>query len=484
MKISTIGIGFLSAALLGGQALAAETDYAAGTTAMPLQQAAATARSAAMGGAVVAVPEGSASLLWNPAGLSRMNCTEIGFHHDSGLGSTFQEIAVVGTPLGGECGEGKGGKWGGLAASFGYANYGTFSGTDINGVPTGNYSAADYSGSVGWGMEFLPGLSGGLDLKTDHSSLAGQNYDVYAMDFGLLYTVLPSLDLGVTYTNLNLSNKVGGSPLAAGWRLGAAYTLDRHWLLAAAGELQDNAMNRINLGTEYLIGNTKKDSSVLALRAGYVVNYPNPQLTGFTGLTLGLGYTMTRNIVLDYAFQPAGSLGTSNRISLTFKFDCLQKPKPPVAAAPAPVAAAAVVADVPKPEPIVAAAPVEPPPIVVKSILLEDSHFDFDKSTLKAEGMAALRENIQLLKENPQAKVRVAGYTSASGTAEYNQRLSERRAAAVEAFLISEGGIAPGRITTIGYGETHPAEYEANPSHINSAAAKANMRVLFEVTVK
>ena len=123
-------------------------------------------------------------------------------------------------------------------------------------------------------------------------------------------------------------------------------------------------------------------------------------------------------------------------------------------------------------------------PIVLKSILLEDSHFDFDKSTLRPEGMAALRENIQLLKDNPQTQVRVAGYTSMMGTAEYNQKLSERRAASVENFLIKDGGIAPGRITTIGYGATNPATYEPKPSNANSDAAKSNMRVLFELTVK
>jgi outer membrane protein OmpA-like peptidoglycan-associated protein len=123
-------------------------------------------------------------------------------------------------------------------------------------------------------------------------------------------------------------------------------------------------------------------------------------------------------------------------------------------------------------------------PIVLKSILLEDSHFDFDKSALRPEGMQALRENVQLLKDNPKALVRVAGYTSMMGTTEYNQKLSERRAAAVEDYLITEGGITPRRITTIGYGAKYPATYEAKPDKHNSAAAKSNMRVLFEITVK
>jgi outer membrane protein OmpA-like peptidoglycan-associated protein len=111
-------------------------------------------------------------------------------------------------------------------------------------------------------------------------------------------------------------------------------------------------------------------------------------------------------------------------------------------------------------------------------------HFDFDKSTLKPEAQTILKKDIQLLKDNPKAKVRVAGYTSAAGTEAYNQKLSERRAKAVQEYLINEGGIAPERLSTIGYGETNPAMYEAAPKELYSKAAKANMRVLFEINVQ
>jgi outer membrane protein OmpA-like peptidoglycan-associated protein len=498
MKISSIAIGFLSAAWLCGQASAAETDYAAGAQALALQQAGGTARAMAMGSAVVAVPDGSASLLWNPAGLSRMSCKEVGLHDDQGLAGTLQEIAIFGMPLGAakECNDRdcQGGSLGGIAASFDYVNYGSINGADTLGNQTGNYSAAEYAGSVGWGLEVLPSLSAGVGLKTNWSNIGDQGYQTYAADLGLLWNIIPAVDLGLTYDNINLGRKVGGNLLTEGWRVGAGWTVNPHWLLAAAGELQNNGMtngmNRIQLGTEYLIGNLQEKNNILALRAGYDLNYPNPQLSGLTGLTLGLGYTITRALVLDYAMTTYGDLGISNRVSLTFKFACQRKsqviaksyPAAPAAAAPAPIPAPAPApapAPMPAAELIVAAQP-----IVLKSILLEDSHFDFDKSTLKPEGMAALRENVQLLKDNPNTLVRVAGYTSMMGTAEYNQRLSERRAAAVENFLVTEGGIAPGRITTIGFGATEPATYEVSPGIANSAAAKSNMRVLFEITVK
>jgi len=127
-----------------------------------------------------------------------------------------------------------------------------------------------------------------------------------------------------------------------------------------------------------------------------------------------------------------------------------------------------------------------PAPKIVPAVLisLEDSHFDFDSSSLSENGKTILNYNAKILKDSPKMKIRIAGYTSASGTKEYNQKLSEQRATAVRNYLIKEGGVAGDRLTKIGYGETRPSEYEPVPSDIYSEAAKANQKVLFEVIVK
>ena len=118
-----------------------------------------------------------------------------------------------------------------------------------------------------------------------------------------------------------------------------------------------------------------------------------------------------------------------------------------------------------------------------EAIAFGDTHFDFDQSTLANEAKALLDKDVQVLNENPKMKVRMAGYTSAKGTEDSNQKLSEKRANAVRDYLI-EKGITPGRITIIGYGRTKPALYEASPGDINSREAQANMRVLFEIVVQ
>jgi outer membrane protein OmpA-like peptidoglycan-associated protein len=135
----------------------------------------------------------------------------------------------------------------------------------------------------------------------------------------------------------------------------------------------------------------------------------------------------------------------------------------------------------PKVEEKVLVAAAEPKVII---LAFEDVHFDFNQSTLKPEAQTLLKRNIRLLKENPKTQIRIAGYTSASGTEAYNQKLSERRANAVREYLVNEGVIASNRLSTIGYGEKNPAVYEAAPEELYSPAAKANMRVLFEIVVQ
>ena len=118
-----------------------------------------------------------------------------------------------------------------------------------------------------------------------------------------------------------------------------------------------------------------------------------------------------------------------------------------------------------------------------RSAVFGDTHFDFDQSTLTDKARTQLDKDIQVLKNNPAMTVRMAGYTSAKGTDEFNQKLSEDRANSVRNYLVQKG-INAERITVIGYGRTKPALFEASPTDINSPQAKANMRVLFEIAVK
>jgi outer membrane protein OmpA-like peptidoglycan-associated protein len=82
-------------------------------------------------------------------------------------------------------------------------------------------------------------------------------------------------------------------------------------------------------------------------------------------------------------------------------------------------------------------------------------NFDFDKDTLRPDSMPVL-EQVRLLFANDAAySAEVGGHTDNQGARDYNAKLSARRADAVKAWLVSKG-IAAGRITTAGYGDTRP----------------------------
>ena len=93
-----------------------------------------------------------------------------------------------------------------------------------------------------------------------------------------------------------------------------------------------------------------------------------------------------------------------------------------------------------------------------KSISLSaDAFFDFDKAILKPAGKERLNElAAEIRRDHAKVKsISLAGYTDAIGTQQYNLGLSERRAKAVEAYLV-ENGVNPSIITTRGYGKADP----------------------------
>ena len=118
-------------------------------------------------------------------------------------------------------------------------------------------------------------------------------------------------------------------------------------------------------------------------------------------------------------------------------------PKTTPVAAPAPVA------------PAVKPPPAPPKPVVEKVTLKGDTLFDFDKSIVKPEGKQVLDRLADQAKDLQLEVIIAIGHADATGTDAYNQKLSERRAAAVKAYLVSKG-VAANKITTEGKGEKMP----------------------------
>ncbi len=81
--------------------------------------------------------------------------------------------------------------------------------------------------------------------------------------------------------------------------------------------------------------------------------------------------------------------------------------------------------------------------------------FDVDSSTLKPEFRSTLDEIAQSLQQYPNSLVDVYGHTDSTGSDQYNQALSERRASTVANYLVTRG-VSAARIRSQGFGETMP----------------------------
>ena len=108
----------------------------------------------------------------------------------------------------------------------------------------------------------------------------------------------------------------------------------------------------------------------------------------------------------------------------------------------------------PAPAPVVAPTPA-PKPTAEKVTLAADALFDFDKAVLRSEGKAKLDDVAAKSKDIKLEVIIAVGHTDRIGSDKYNQKLSERRAAAVKDYLVSKG-VEPNRVYTEGKGEKQP----------------------------
>lgn len=126
-------------------------------------------------------------------------------------------------------------------------------------------------------------------------------------------------------------------------------------------------------------------------------------------------------------------------------------PAPVVVAPPPPVAAPIAVAP--------AVAPVAPPPQTkqMRTVTLGgDAFFDTNKATFKSAAQPELEKMAERVRRVSAVEaVQITGHTDSTGSTDYNQKLSEQRAATVKDFLV-KNGIDPSKITIVGMGERSP----------------------------
>ena len=110
-----------------------------------------------------------------------------------------------------------------------------------------------------------------------------------------------------------------------------------------------------------------------------------------------------------------------------------------------------------------------PKPTGEKITVAADALFDFNKAVLRPEGKAKLDELVCKANAIKLEVILAVGHTDRIGGAAYNQKLSEKRAAAVKEYLVAKG-IEANRVYTEGKGKTQPVTGDKCKGNVKTKA--------------
>jgi outer membrane protein OmpA-like peptidoglycan-associated protein len=156
----------------------------------------------------------------------------------------------------------------------------------------------------------------------------------------------------------------------------------------------------------------------------------------------------------------------------------LAAPAPPAQAPPPPPPPPTVAAPPPPPAPCKAPAGFkvdENCHIIEQSVIVRAVDFEFNSSQLTAPAQQTLDEVASALLTQPELNVEIQGHTDSVGAVAYNLNLSQRRAQAVQTYLIGKG-VSASVLTAKGYGKAKPIA-----SNDTAEGRTQNRRVAFEI---
>jgi hypothetical protein len=309
-----------------------------------------TARGTAMGDAYVTLASGAEALFWNPSGLALATNHQFSTTATLWLFDTYQGAFAYALPLG---------EIGTVGLQLQYVHYGEIKETRADQLqfvgPAGNqvynpgltgstFSPYAYVVGLTYARQLTSGFSAGLTAKFVNESLYGassfsvvnpatgetESYKTYAnvllFDFGIRYrTDYRSIEIGASVQNFGSQVKFAKEeyPAPLAFRLGVAADLMGRDALFLSDETNrftvaydlfqpNDYEQQMHVGVEYAF------AGIVALRAGYKINYDNDGLTFGAGVNTDLaGF----NLGFDYSYGAMGDyLGKVHRISLGVKF--------------------------------------------------------------------------------------------------------------------------------------------------------------------
>lgn len=283
-----------------------------------------SARAMSLGGAFVALAEGSDAMAWNPAGLAVTQQRELGFSYLRYVQDVDSPLYLAyAHPMGRTT-------WG---ANLSYISVSGFDVRDAQGVPQPETETGVRDGlaSVGIARSFwYEKLFLGSSLRVVHEDIAGTVKDTVVGDVGAILKPNPTLSLGFAVQNFGTgrANVPRITRGGAGLRLGDFVTVGLELSKAS------DASARIGLGGEFQLPEEYLDVGQLSFRIGYRngdtlgqsydETLKSLRLDRASNLSFGFGmYTSQAfgyGVSLDYAFVPYGALGTVDQISIKMKF--------------------------------------------------------------------------------------------------------------------------------------------------------------------
>ena len=290
-----------------------------------------------LGEASTAVVTDVYSMYWNPAGLSEVEQSSIGFTNVDWLldinlnyfafAKNFEDVGVFGVSA--------------TMLSMGDQEVTTFANQGGTGE---TFTASSYAVGLTFAKHLTNRFSFGVTAKYIGEKIYNESSQGFAFDFGtLLYTGFRSFRLGMSITNMGPELKFTGPDLTVGYdpldgsgansdvgaelkttpydlpltfRFGAAYDFDfgDNNILTVASELKhpNDRSQQGAMGFEYTY------SDRFFLRSGYKINYEEQGLTFGGGLSTNV--SNDTKVHIDYAWQEFGRLQSTHRFSVGFTF--------------------------------------------------------------------------------------------------------------------------------------------------------------------
>lgn len=285
-----------------------------GTTALAFLKIGVGARAQGLGGTYVSIPEGAASIYWNPAAGAFLNGLNVEMDHTSWFVDTKHEFVALSYKMG--------------FSSIGFQAVSlyipaTLETDEDHPEGTGRYfSFGDYLFGLSTARRLTDRFSIGLGIKYLNEILDDFSMRSVALDFGALYSIgYRDMWIGVSLTNLGSAVKVEKGEkkgelflIPSIYRIGLSGYIVRPFLTALQIEKPSDNVEVLSLGMEWA------PLKVLALRCGYRFSRG---LQGRTllphGLSLGIGLAVQKGryrFSLDYAITGYGYLGDVERFAV------------------------------------------------------------------------------------------------------------------------------------------------------------------------